>query len=160
MFYDSPSKPPDGPGLVALALLLGVFAGVFLRLPSAPDGGDRTRVELHLCNHSRESKLYAAVAAYDPVLGQVVARGWFPQHAGQCRPVLANLMPPIYVFAESKDGSQRWQGQDGPQFCLEGDGPFTTSARDCVGSSRRFFPINVQAGSKVQVWTFDDKGKS
>ena len=155
-----PGKIPDGPVLVSLGFLTSLFLIVMLgSAPSVRGAGEDRRLELHLCNHSSEPQIFAAVAAYDPLLRRVVARGWFPQQRGQCRPVLANLRPPIYVFAESQDGARRWQGESGPDFCFSGDRPFTTAVTDCQGDRRRFRAVELQPMQQVQIWAFDDKNK-
>jgi hypothetical protein len=155
------TKLPDRWALWALAGLAGLF-GLLLggqpRRAAAGPGGER--FELHICNHSSEPRIYAAVAAYDPVLKRLVARGWFPQAAGKCRAVIRELMAPVYVFGESRDGSRRWGAEDGVEFCLKGDGPFVAAEGGCAGESRVFRRLDVDGGKAVQTWAIEDEARS
>lgn len=118
------------------------------------------KVELHICNRSQEQKVYAAIAAYDPALQRLVARGWFPQLAGKCQAVMRGLVPPIYVFAESSDGQRQWRDERGAAFCIRGDAAFVTSPSRCAGQSRRFRRLELRPGQSVQTWSIEDGVKS
>lgn len=155
------TKLPDRWALWALAGLAGVF-GLVLGGPSRPagvvPGGER--FELHICNRSSEPHIYAAVAAYDPVLKRLVARGWFPQAAGQCRAVIGELVAPVYVFGESRDGRRSWGAEAGAEFCLKGDGPFVAAEGGCGSDSRVFRRLDVEGGEAVQTWAIEDEARS
>lgn len=94
------------------------------------DGDDVYAVEI--CNHTKEERLYAAVAYFDPLKNDWVARGWFPEDQGDCIVAIKNLRAPIYVYAETKDGASRWSEERGSrEFCIEARSAFALRQNDC-----------------------------
>lgn len=118
------------------------------------------KLELHICNRSKQDKVYAAIAAYDPALQRLVARGWFPQMAGECRAVMRDLVPPIYVYAETQDGQRQWRDQNGAEFCIRSDTAFVTSPSTCAGQSRFFRKLELIPSQPIQIWSIDEGVKS
>ncbi len=104
-----------------------------------PDDEDTavTAFDLEVCNHTDAARVFIAVAYYDVARTDWVARGWYPQNQGDCQVTLRSLKPPVYVYAETKDGRGRW-GDAAPaetsrEFCIHHSGPFVRGQRDCTG---------------------------
>ncbi len=114
---------------------------------------------VEICNNTEDARVFAAVAYYDDLRDDWVARGWFPQAQGECQLAVKNLKPPIYVYAETKDGSARW-GDDvsGMEFCIAKHAGFVVRQKDCnglegAGSRRqRFKALKLNGRGGTHTW--------
>jgi hypothetical protein len=114
----------------------GAGSGPALSAATAPAPGAAGRpFDLEICNLTESERVYVAIAYFDWARRDFVARGWYPQKRGDCRVAVQRLTPPVYVYAETKDGSARWGDEDeGLDFCIEGHGAFVLGQRGCKAS--------------------------
>ena len=135
----------------------------FAPAPAAPTftaeaaGDDTYAVEI--CNSTTEARLYAAVAYFDPLKRDWVARGWFAEDQGACQTAVKNIRAPIYVYAETKDGAARWaDAAGGRTFCLASRAAFALRQDDCDGVPGRelrraaFKLLKVNGRGGVHTW--------
>ena len=115
--------------------------------------------DLRICNHTAAGRVYVAVAYYDPAHADWLARGWFAAARGECKLVLQDLTPPVYVHAESRDGQAQWGApKDGRTFCIGGDAAFAHSPADCGQSQRpgvrlvRFKKLELSGHGRMHTW--------
>jgi uncharacterized membrane protein len=147
-------------GLVMCAAIYLLAAGRSLSPGAAATGlsarlGAPTR-DVEVCNRAGAGRLYVAFAYYDRLQGDWVARGWFPQDDGGCRVVMMNLEPPVYVYAETRDGERHWDGGgDGRDFCINAQDGFIVNQRRCLtahGSGLAFRHFRRLASTGRDVW--------
>lgn len=107
--------------------------------------------DLEICNGTSRGRVYVAVAYFDPLRNDWVARGWFPQRQGECQLTMRKLVPPVYVFAETEDGQARWgEGETGRgavmEFCINRDKAFVEGQARCApgeGKRQRFAELSL-----------------
>lgn len=145
--FPSDRLPLQVLGVVVVCMLIYLAAGIRAGVASDPTAGaaglsarlaptayGSTR-DLEVCNRAAAGRLYVAVAYYDPQIGDWIARGWFPQDEGSCVTAMHNLNPPVYVYAESRDGRRRWDGgEGGREFCVDGERGFIQRQKDCLAA--------------------------
>jgi len=129
---------------------------ILLALAFAADAAAQTeRYQLRICNETGKGRAFASVAYFDALLGTWVTRGWYPQDDGRCRDVLANLPAPVYVYAESKDGSKTYGDPEGGRaFCVDESKGFVLDQRRCdeAGKTRRFEKLRLPQGGGAVTW--------
>lgn len=120
-------------------------------------GDDTYAVEI--CNSTRESRLYAAVAYYDPLAHEWMTRGWFAEDQGACQIAIKNVRAPIYVYAETRDGEARWSDETrGREFCMAARGAFAVAQSKCdelqaTGLRRQKFKVlRVNGRGGTHTW--------
>jgi uncharacterized membrane protein len=112
--------------------------------------GESVSYDLKICNFTNNTKVYVSVAYFDRSLNDWVARGWYPQKKGECKVAIKNLTPPVFGFAETKDGAEKWQGKDG--FCINSNQAFVNHQEDCVrniDADRLQGFVNLDLGSSL-----------
>lgn len=143
----SPGEGRGGPALVATSTK---------EVPS---------VEVRICNHTETPKLYTSIAYYDNLRGDWVARGWYPVGEGKCLTAMRNVVPPVFVYAESKDGTAFWggEGEEAAKFCLDGEGGFVLPQKTCDSAAapeslrhEDFRELKLQGSGGVQTWELSD----
>ncbi len=115
--------------------------------------GPGALVEVEICNRTDVARLYASVAYYDALQRDWVARGWYPVDRGSCLIPLKNLKPPVFVYAESKDGRDAFGDEDGGiEFCIDGETGFVFPQKGCAGRRATFRELKLRGDSDRVSW--------
>lgn len=137
--FPSDALPLSVLGVICLCFVLHFASRLPLRsvavasLPArpAPAAGGAS-YDLEICHRAGTERIYVAVAYYDPLRRDWMARGWFPQKPGDCQLTMRRLTPPVFVYAETADGKDRWSGAgDGVDFCIDRQKAFVVGQSPC-----------------------------
>ncbi len=110
-------------------------------------------VEVEICNRTDVPKVYTTVAYYDSLRHDWVARGWYPVASGTCTLPLKNLKPPVFVYAETKDGKRQFgDAEDGVRFCIDGDLGFILPQKSCSGRRAAFRELKAAGSGDRLTW--------
>ena len=124
-------------------------AQTYAALPATPDWTTGEGFDLEICNATAESRVYVAVAYFDKLRNDWVARGWFPQRQGECQTAMRQLTPPVYVFAETKDGRANWKAEGKTvEFCIDRDKAFVEGQSTCAHGTKQTFAELSLSGAK------------
>lgn len=131
----------------------GAAAKPLGQAPRAEEPRPAAQVEVEICNRTNTPKLYASVAYYDVLQRDWVARGWYPVAQGSCLVPLKNLKPPVFVYAESKDGKESFGDEaEGIRFCIDGEAGFVMAQKGCGGRRAAFHELKARGVEGRVTW--------